>query len=72
MIPERITFNSKQCGGKPCIRGMRIRVSDILMMLAENITAEEILRDFSDLEMEDIQACLLFAAQHIDIPKLVA
>jgi uncharacterized protein (DUF433 family) len=72
MISERITFNSKQCGGKPCIRGMRIRVSDILTMLGENISIEEILKDFPDLEIEDIQACLLFAAKHIDIPKLVA
>jgi uncharacterized protein (DUF433 family) len=72
MIPERITFNPKQCGGRPCIRGMRICVSDILTMLAENITPEEILQDFPDLEIEDIQACLLFAAQRIDIRKLVA
>jgi len=48
MIPERITFNPKQCGGKPCIRGMRIRVSDILTILAENITTEEILQNFKE------------------------
>ncbi|MGL4608936.1 MAG: DUF433 domain-containing protein [Trueperaceae bacterium] len=58
---ERITFNPKQCGGRPCIRGMRIRVSDILEMLAEDVSEEEILKDFPDLTKEDIQASLLFA-----------
>jgi uncharacterized protein (DUF433 family) len=53
----RITQIPGQCGGKPCIRGMRIRVSDILEMLAENVSAEEILADFPDLEPEDIRAC---------------
>ncbi len=58
---NRITQNPGQCGGKPCIRGMRIRVGDILEMLADNVNKEEILADFPDLEAEDIQACLLFA-----------
>ena len=49
---------------------MRIRVSDILEMLAENVSRTEILEDFPDLEAEDIQACLLFAAQRSNIPKL--
>ena len=52
----RITFNPAQCGGRPCIRGMRIRVSDILEMLADGVSAETILSDFSDLEPEDISA----------------
>lgn len=69
---KRITYNPKQCGGRPCIRGMRIRVTDILEMLADNVTNEEILTDFPDLEPEDIQACLLFAAQRTNIPKLTA
>jgi uncharacterized protein (DUF433 family) len=67
---SRITYNPQQCGGKPCIRGMRIRVTDILEMLALNIEPSEILADFPDLEPEDIQACLLFAAQRTNIPKL--
>jgi len=58
----RITFNPAQCGGRPCIRGMRIRVSDILEMLAEGVSAETILADFPDLEPEDISAALRFAA----------
>lgn len=69
---ERITQVPGQCGGRPCIRGMRIRVSDILEMLADAVTHEEILDDFPDLEPEDIQACLLFAAHRIDIPRLSA
>lgn len=58
----RITAKPEQYGGRPCIRGMRIRVTDILKMLAEDMTADEILVDFPDLERADIQACLLFAA----------
>jgi uncharacterized protein (DUF433 family) len=68
----RITQITGQCGGRPCIRGMRIRVSDILEMLSLNITWDEILADFPDLEPEDIQACLLFAAKRIDFPRLSA
>ncbi|MEG3844692.1 DUF433 domain-containing protein, partial [Microcoleus sp. herbarium14] len=53
-------------------RGMRIRVSDILEMLAENVIVTEILEDFPDLEPEDIQACLLFAARRTDFTRLTA
>jgi len=59
----RITQTPGQCGDRPCIRGMRIRVSDILEMLAEMVSVNEILADFPDLELADIQACLLFAAR---------
>lgn len=69
---NRITQTPGQCGGKPCIRSMRIRVSDILEMLAENISVAEILEDFPDLEPEDIQACLLFAARRTNFPTLTA
>ncbi len=69
---SRITQNTDRCGGRPCIRGMRIRVRDILEMLAENVTVSEILADFPDLEPEDIQACLLFAALRTDFPRLTA
>jgi uncharacterized protein (DUF433 family) len=76
MNPEnlltRITYNPQQCGGRPCIRNMRIRVTDILEMLALNVSVEEILEDFPDLELADIQACLLFAAHRTNIPKLTA
>ncbi len=69
---NRITQNPGQCGGRPCIRGMRIRVTDILEMLAENVSFAEILEDFPDLELADIQACLIFAARRTDFPRLTA
>lgn len=71
-LMRRITTNPALCGGKPCIRGMRIRVSDILEMLAENVTAAQILADFPDLEPEDIQAALQFAAERASHARLVA
>jgi uncharacterized protein (DUF433 family) len=69
---SRITYNAQQCGGKPCIRGMRIRVSDVLEMLANGVSESEILADFPDLEPEDIRACLRFAARRADLERLVA
>ncbi|MEH1837138.1 MAG: DUF433 domain-containing protein [Nostoc sp.] len=67
---SRITQNPGQCGGHPCTREIRIRVSDILEMLAENVSSAEILENFPDLEPEEIQACLLFAARRTDFPQL--
>ena len=69
---DRITINPNQCGGRPCVRGMRIRVKDVLDMLAEGATPPEILTDFPDLQAEDIQACLAYAARYFDHPVMVA
>jgi uncharacterized protein (DUF433 family) len=69
---SRITQTPGQCGGRPCVRGLRIRVSDILEMLACPVGAEEILRDFPDLEPDDIRACLLFAARRTTFPQVAA
>ena len=69
---NRITQKPGQCGGRHCIRGMRIRVTDILEMLAERVDIEEILKDFPDLEREDIHACLAFAARRTDFPRIAA
>ena len=63
---DRITFIPGLCGGRPTIRGMRIRVSDILEMLAQGVPEAEILGDFPDLETEDIRECLHFAASRLD------
>ena len=71
-LESRITHNPLQCGGKPCIRGMRIRVSDILQMLAEGVSSEVILLDYPDLELADIQACILYAARRANLERLVA
>jgi len=68
---ERITFNPNQCGGRPCIRGMRIRVKDVLDLLAAGVPEAEILGDFPYLEADDIRACLEYAAQEMDHPVLV-
>ncbi len=68
---NRITIDPEQCGGRPCIRGMRIRVKDVLGMLAEGATEQQILKDYLDLELEDIRACLAYAAQYFDHPVLV-
>jgi uncharacterized protein (DUF433 family) len=65
---HRITFNPNQCGGKPCIRGMRIRVKDVLDMLAGGATEARILEDFPYLEREDIQAACEYAAQYVNHP----
>jgi uncharacterized protein (DUF433 family) len=62
----RITINPAQCGGRPCIRGMRIRVKDILHLLAAGVTPETILQDYPYLEKEDIQATLEFAVAQSD------
>lgn len=60
---DRITIESGKRGGKPCIRGLRITVYDILEYLASGMTEDEILADFPDLEREDIRAALAFAAE---------
>jgi uncharacterized protein (DUF433 family) len=68
---ERITSNPRQCGGRPCIRGMRIRVSDVLDLLAAGLSMDQILQEMPDLEMEDIKAALAYARRRIDHPSLV-
>ena len=59
---RRITIDAEQCHGRPCIQGLRIRVADILEMLAGGIATDEILQDFPDLEPDDIRACMAYAA----------
>jgi uncharacterized protein (DUF433 family) len=63
---ERITFNREQCGGRPCIRGMRIRVKDVLDLLAAGVSEADILADYPYLEADDIRACLAYAAEESD------
>lgn len=68
----RITIDPEQCGGRPCIRGMRIRVIDVLELLAAGDTHEEILADYPYLEPDDIAASLLYAARQLDHPVVAA
>lgn len=63
---SRITIEPGKCGGKPCIRGMRIRVTDVLELLGAGATVEEILRDYPYLEHADILAAINYAAHQTD------
>jgi len=63
---ERITIEPGKCGGRPCIRGFRIRVSDVLELIAAGASREEILADYDFLEDEDITAALTYAARQTD------
>lgn len=71
-LTSRITINSDQCGGRPCIRGMRVRVSDVLDLLAAGLTSHEVLKELPYLEPEDLQACLQYAAREINHPVLLS
>lgn len=68
---ERITINPEQCGGKPCVRGMRIRVTDVLELLANGLTQEQVV-DELEIELEDVQACLHYAVIKLNHPVLIA
>jgi uncharacterized protein (DUF433 family) len=69
---DRITINPDQCGGRPCIRGMRIRVVDVLDLFAAGLSAKEILQEMPDLEAEDLKAALQYAARNLDHPVIAA
>ena len=69
---KRITINPEQCGGRPCIRGMRIRVIDVLDLYAAGLTDTQILDELPDLEADDLKAALQYAARRLDHPLLVA
>ncbi len=70
-VAERITVNPRQCGGRPCIRGMRIRVSDVLDLLATGLSPRQVVEELPDLEEADVLAALRFASRRIDHPVLV-
>jgi uncharacterized protein (DUF433 family) len=59
---ERISVDSGQMGGVPCVRGLRIPVATVLRLLAGGVTEPQILRDYPDLESEDVRECLRYAA----------
>ncbi len=69
---HRVTTDADVCGGRPCIRGLRVRVKDILDLLANGASFEEILADYPYLEREDIVAALQYAAAQLDHPVLQA
>jgi uncharacterized protein (DUF433 family) len=69
---DRITVNPDQCGGRPCVRSMRIRVIDILDLLAAGLSREQVLEELPDLEPEDVTAALQYASRRLDHPVLAA
>lgn len=68
----RITIEPGKCGGRPCIRGLRIRVTDILSLLGAGASFAEILKDYPDLEADDIRAALNYAAEQADRTDLTS
>ena len=69
---DRITSNPRQCGGRACVRGMRIRVTDVLELLETGLTPAQVLEELPDLEVDDIRACVAFARRRVEHPVLVA
>ncbi len=72
MDDSRITINPLQCGGRPCIRGMRIRVVDVLDLLSNGLSVPQILEELPDLVEEDVSAAILYARERIDHPVVAA
>ena len=69
---KRITIEPDKCSGRPCIRGLRIRVSDILSLLSAGASIEEIIQDYPSLEREDVFAATEYAAHQTDHPVLLS
>ena len=71
-VADRITVNPEQCGGRPCIRGMRIHVIDVLDLLASGLSPHQVMEELPNLEPEDIVASLRYASRRLDHPVLAA
>ena len=71
-LTDRITIDPEQSGGRPCVRGMRIRVTDVLDLYSTGLSANQILEEMPDLEEADLKACLQYASKRIDHPVLAA
>lgn len=71
-LMDRITVNPDQCGGRPCVQGMRVRVVDVLDLLAVGLSADQVVEELPDLELADVAACLRFASRRLDHPVLAA
>jgi uncharacterized protein (DUF433 family) len=72
VLADRITVNPEQCGGRPCVRGLRIRVTDVLDLLASGLSPAQVLEELPDLELEDVSACLRLASRRLDHPIVAA
>ena len=71
-LTDRITVDPEQCGGRPCIRGMRIRLTDVLDLFSAGLTPSKILEEMPDLEEADLKACLHYASVRVDHPVIAA
>ena len=71
-ILNLITVNPNQCGGKPCVRGMRIRVTEVLELIANGLSSQQIINELPDLTTEDVTACIKYAMAKINHPVLHA
>ena len=71
-IANRITVDPEQSGGRPCVRGLRVRVSDVLDLLAAGLSPARVVDELPDLEPEDISACLRFASQQLQSHPVLA
>lgn len=71
-LADRITVNPKPCGGRPCVRGVRIRVADVIDLLATGLSPQNVIADLPDLTLEDVQACLRYASRRLNHPVLAA
>ena len=67
-LAKRITVDLEQCGGRPCILGMRVRVTDVLDLLAVGLTPEQVISELPHVELDDVRACIRFSSQRIDHP----
>ncbi|AMJ63516.1 DUF433 domain-containing protein [Bosea sp. PAMC 26642] len=70
-LTQRITIEPGKRGGRPCIRGLRITVGDVLGWLASGMSEAEIIEDFPDLEPDDIRACLAYAAARERMTRII-
>ncbi len=71
-LADRITVSPDQCGGRPCVRGLRIRVTDVLDLLAAGLSPDQVIDELPDLELDDVSACLRFASRRLDHPIVAA
>lgn len=71
-LNDRITIDPEVCGGRPCVRGMRIRVTDVLDLYSAGLSVSQILDEMPDLDEDDLKACVNYASRRIDHPVLTA
>ena len=69
-LESRITTDTAMCGGRPCIRGLRIRVSDVLDLLASGLSTQQVVEELPRLTEEDVRACLVYASRRVDHPTV--